>query len=52
MGKQFTKELSTYTNPSHIPHAVEILNPHEICLNYQQGITLGHVAGELMANES
>ena len=33
-------------------HAVEILGPHEICLTYKQGITLGHVAGELMAIES
>ena len=45
------KELCTYTNPSHTPHAVEILSPYEICLNYQQ-ITLGHIAGELMAIES
>ena len=46
------KELCTYTNPSHTPHAVEILSLHEICLTYKQGITLGHVAGELMAIES
>ena len=46
------KELCTYTNPLHTPHAVEILSPHEICLTYKQGITLGHVAGELMAIES
>ena len=46
------KELCTYTNPSHTPHAVEILSPHEICLIYKQGITLEHVAGELMAIES
>ena len=46
------KELCTYTNPSHTPHAVEILTLHEICLTYQQGITLGHIAGELMAIES
>ena len=46
------KEICTYTNPSHTPHAVEILSPHEICLTYKQGITLGHVAGELMAIES
>ena len=36
----------------HIPHAVEILSPHEVCLTYQQGIILGHVAGELMAVKS
>ena len=46
------KELCTYTNPSHTPHAIEILNTYEICLTYQQGITLGHVAGELMAIKS
>ena len=46
------KVLCTYTNSSHTPHAVEILSPHEICLTYEPGITLGHVAGELMATES
>ena len=46
------KELCIYTNPSHTPHAVEILSPYEICLTYKQGITLGHAAGELMAIES
>ena len=46
------KELCTYTNSSHTPHAVEILSPHKICLTYKQGITLGHVPGELMAIES
>ena len=46
------KELCTYTNPSHTPHAVEILSLHEICLTYKQRIILGHVAGELMAIES
>ena len=46
------KELCTYTNPSHTPHAVEILSLHEICLTYQQGINLVHVAGELIAIES
>ena len=46
------KELCTYTNPSHTPYAVEILSPYEICLTYGQGITLGHVAGELMVIES
>ena len=28
------------------------MSPHEICLTYKQGITLGHVAGELMVIES
>ena len=46
------KELCTYTNPSHTPHEVEILSPHEICLIYKQGISLGHVASELMSIES
>ena len=36
----------------HKPQAVEILGPHELCLTYEQGIVLGHVAGELMAIES
>ena len=45
-------DLCTYTNPSHTPHAVEILSQHEICFTYKQGITLGHVAGELMAIKS
>ena len=46
------KELCTYTNPSHTPHAVEILGPHEMFLTYKQGITLSHIAGELMAIKS
>ena len=46
------RELCAHTNPVHICHAVEILSPHEACLTYQQGIILGHVAGELMAVES
>ena len=46
------KELCQYTNPNHEPYAVEILGPHELCLTYKQGVTLGQVAGELMAIES
>ena len=46
------RELCAHTNPVHIPHAVEILSPHKVCLTYQQGIILGHVAGELMAVKS
>ena len=46
------RELCAHTNPVHIPHAMEILSPHEVCLSYQQGIILEHVAGELMAVES
>ena len=43
------RELCVHTNPVHISHAVEILSPHEVCLTHQQGIILGHIAGELMA---
>ena len=43
------RELWAHTNPVHIPHAVEILSPQEVCLTYQQGIILGYIAGELMA---
>ena len=46
------RELCMLTIPIHIPHAVEILSPHEACLTYQQGIILGHVASELMAVKS
>ena len=46
------KEICTYTNPAHKPHAVEILSPSELCLIYEQGVVLGQVAGELMAIES
>ena len=46
------KELCTYTNPAHMPRAIEILSPHELCLIYEQGVVLGQVAGELMAIES
>ena len=46
------KELCTYTNPAHKPHAVEILSPHKLCLIYEQGVVLGCAAGELMAIES
>ena len=46
------KELCTYTNPAHKPHAVEILSHHELYLIYKQGVVLGRVAGELMVIES
>ena len=46
------KELCTYTNSAHEPHTIEILSSHELCLTYEQGIVLGHVAGELMVIES
>ena len=45
-------ELCQYANPDHEPFAVEILSPHEICITYRQGVSLGQVAGELMAVES
>ena len=28
------------------------MSPHEICITYRQGVSLGQVAGELMAIES
>ena len=46
------RDFCTYTNPSHTPHVAEILSQYEICLTDKQGITLGHIAGELMAIES
>ena len=46
------KDLCTYTNPFHTPHAVEIPSPHKLCLTYIQGITLSDITGELMAIES
>ena len=45
-------ELCQYANFSHELHAIEILSPHEICITYRQGVSLGQVAGELMAIES
>ena len=46
------RELCQYANPDHEPFAVEILSPHEICITYRQGVSLGQVVGELMAVES
>ena len=46
------RELCLYVNSSYEPDAVEILSPHEICITYRQGVSLGQVAGELMAIES
>ena len=45
-------ELYLYVNSSYGPYAVEILSPHKICITYRQGVSLGQVAGELMAIES
>ena len=44
--------LCLYANSSYEPYAVEILSPHEICITYRQGVSLGQVAGELMVIES
>ena len=46
------RELCQFANPNHKPFAIEILSPHEICITYRQGVSLGQVAGELMAIES
>ena len=46
------RELCLYVDSSYEPYAVEILSPHEICITYRQGVSLGQVAGELMAIES
>ena len=35
------KDLCAHTNPVHIPGAVEILSPHELCLTYKKGVGVG-----------
>ena len=40
------------TESSCEPYAIEILSPHEICITYRHGVSLGQVAGELMAIKS
>ena len=45
-------ELCQCINSSYEPYAVEILSPHKICITYRHGVSLGQVAGELMAIES
>ena len=45
------RELCQYTNSSYKPYAIEILSPHEICITYRHGVSLGQVAGELMVIE-
>ena len=45
-------ELCQFANPNHKPFATEILSPHEVCITYRQGVSLGQVTGELMAIES
>ena len=46
------KDICAHTNPVHIPSAVEILSPHELCLTYKKGVELGQIAGELIAIET
>ena len=46
------RELCQYTNFSDELHAIEILSPHENCITYRQGVSLGQVSGELMVIES
>ena len=46
------RELCQCINSSYEPYAIGILSPHKICVTYRQGVSLGQVAGELMAIES
>ena len=46
------RELCQCINFSYKPYAIEILSPHEICITYRYGVSLGQVAGELLAIES
>ena len=46
------RELCQCIHSSHEPYAIEILSPHEICITYRHGVSLGQVAGEFMAIES
>ena len=46
------RELCQCIHSSYEPYAIEILSPHEICITYRHGVSLGQVAGELMAIES
>ena len=46
------REICQCINSSYEPYAIEILSPHEICITYRHGVSLGQVAGELMAIES
>ena len=45
------RELCQCINSSYEPYAIEILSPHKICMTYKHGVSLGQVAGELMAIE-
>ena len=46
------RELCQCIHSSYEPYAIEILSPHEICITYRHGVSLGQVAGELMVIES
>ena len=46
------RELCQCINSSYEPYTVEILSPHKICITNRHGVSLGQVAGELMAIES
>ena len=46
------RELCQCIHSSYEPYAIEILSPHEICVTYRHGVSLGQVAGELMVIES
>ena len=35
------RERCQYTNSSYEPYAVAILSPHEICITYRHGVSLG-----------
>ena len=40
------RELCQCINSRYEPYAIEILSPHEICITYRYGVSLGQVAGE------
>ena len=46
------RKLCQCIHSSYEPYAIEILSLHEICITYRHGVSLGQVAGELMAIES
>ena len=46
------RELCQCIHSNYEPYAIEILGPHKICVTYRHGVSLGQVAGELMAIES
>ena len=46
------RELCQCIHSSYEPYAFEILSPHEICITYRHGVSLGQVSRELMVIES